>query len=91
VFEVPFELLRVFSPSAEVQGHGSKRPPPPSGKAQVKAVAAYLVGRYAVRLAFDDGHETGIFTWAYLRELGETRDAKQREYETRLAAAGGFR
>lgn len=90
-FSLPNELLRVCSPSAEVQGHGGKRPPPPSGKSGVAILAAHPVGRYAVRLVFDDGHETGIFTWPYLRDLGETRPERQRDYEARLAEAGGHR
>lgn len=67
---IPFETLRVRSPSAEVQGHGANRPLPPVGKENVGVVAATPVGRYAVRLSFDDGHATGLFTWRYLRELG---------------------
>jgi DUF971 family protein len=66
--DIPFERLRVESPSAEVQGHGKKRVV--TGKAQVGVVDAKPVGRYAVRIVFDDGHDTGIFSWDYLRELG---------------------
>lgn len=65
---IPFEKLRVESPSAEVQGHGNKRVV--TGKANVGIVDAKPVGRYAVRIIFDDGHDTGIFSWDYLRELG---------------------
>ena len=67
-FDIPFELLRVESPSAEVQGHGNKRVV--TGKADVGVVDAKPVGRYAVRIIFDDGHDTGIFSWDYLRSLG---------------------
>ncbi|MBL8559484.1 MAG: DUF971 domain-containing protein [Hyphomonadaceae bacterium] len=66
---IPFETLRVESPSAEVQGHGNKRVV--TGKADVGVVDAKPVGRYAVRIIFDDGHDTGIFSWDYLRSLGE--------------------
>jgi DUF971 family protein len=65
---IPFEKLRTESPSAEVQGHGQKRVV--TGKANVGVVDAKPVGRYAVRIIFDDGHDTGIFSWDYLRELG---------------------
>lgn len=66
--DIPFEKLRVESPSAEVQGHGNKRIV--TGKANVGVVDAKPVGRYAVRIVFDDGHESGIYSWDYLRELG---------------------
>lgn len=66
--DIPFEKLRVESPSAEVQGHGAKRIV--TGKANVGVVDAKPVGRYAVRIVFDDGHESGIYSWDYLRDLG---------------------
>lgn len=66
--DIPFEKLRVESPSAEVQGHGNKRVV--TGKANVGVIDAKPVGRYAVRIVFDDGHESGIYSWDYLRELG---------------------
>jgi DUF971 family protein len=69
--DIPYEKLRVESPSAEVQGHGNKRVV--TGKANVGIVDAKPVGRYAVRIVFDDGHDTGIFSWDYLRELGGVR------------------
>jgi DUF971 family protein len=69
--EIPFERLRVESPSAEVQGHGNKRVV--TGKANVGVIDAKPVGRYAVRIIFDDGHDTGIFSWDYLRQLGASR------------------
>ncbi|KAF0176416.1 MAG: DUF971 domain-containing protein [Hyphomonadaceae bacterium] len=69
--DIPFEKLRTESPSAEVQGHGNKRVV--TGKANVGIVDAKPVGRYAVRIVFDDGHDTGIFSWDYLRELGGVR------------------
>jgi DUF971 family protein len=67
---IPFERLRVESPSAEVRGHGGKRPPRVTGKEHVGVVDAKPVGRYAVRIVFDDGHDSGIFSWDYLRQLG---------------------
>jgi DUF971 family protein len=73
-FAIPFELLRVESPSAEVQGHGGRKVIV-RGKADVGVKDALPVGRYAVRIVFDDGHNTGIFSWAYLRQLGEDQDA----------------
>ena len=71
VFEIPFELLRVESPSAEVQGHGPGQKRTVTGKQNVQVTAAEPVGRYAVRLTFDDGHDSGIYSWDYLRALGE--------------------
>jgi DUF971 family protein len=68
VAAISFEKLRVESPSAEVQGHGGPKANV-TGKADVGILEAHAVGRYAVRIVFDDGHETGIYSWAYLREL----------------------
>jgi DUF971 family protein len=70
VVTIPFETLRVESPSAEVQGHGPGEKRIVTGKANVGVVDAQPVGRYAVRIVFDDGHETGIYSWDYLRKLG---------------------
>jgi DUF971 family protein len=64
------EMLRVNSPSAEVRGHGGAKPPPVTGKAGVAIERIERVGNYAVRLVFDDGHATGLYTWNYLSELG---------------------
>lgn len=85
---VPFELLRVESPSAETQGHGASRPPPPRGKKTINVIGADLVGRYAVRIRFSDGHDTGLFTWPYLRELAEDADKRMKAYLRRLSEAG---
>lgn len=70
-FAIPFETLRVESPSAEVKGHGPGQKVVVTGKADVDVVRADAVGHYAVRIVFDDGHNTGLYTWAYLRGLGE--------------------
>jgi DUF971 family protein len=63
------EKLRVHSPSAEVRGHGAQRPPPPRGKEHVKIEKLEPVGNYAVRIVFDDGHDSGLYSWSYLKEL----------------------
>ena len=83
--EIPFELLRVESPSAEVQGHGGDKPPPVTGKAGVGVTAAEHVGQYAIRIIFDDGHESGYFTWDFLSELGRDTDARYAAYQARVA------
>ncbi len=89
---IPYELLRVESPSAETQGHGAgDRPPPPSGKKSVGVTGADPVGRYAVRIRFTDGHDTGLYTWAYLRELAEQKAGRMAAYLERLSAARGRR
>lgn len=74
VFELPFEYLRVNSPSAEVQGHGPGQRVTVTGKENVGIKAVEPIGQYAVRLVFDDGHDTGLFTWKYLYELGLRRE-----------------
>jgi DUF971 family protein len=78
-YSLPFEYLRVHSPSAEVQGHGPGQETLVLGKQQVMITAVEPIGQYAVRLVFDDGHDTGLYTWKYLRELGA-------EHATRWAA-----
>lgn len=87
-FSIPFELLRVESPSAEVQGHHASQKTVVAGKSQVGVTEAEPVGRYAVRLVFDDGHSSGIFSWDYLYELGENAGAMMADYAARLTAAG---
>lgn len=72
-YSIPFETLRTESPSAEVQGHGPGEKKTVTGKQDVLVTAADPVGRYAVRLTFDDGHDSGLFTWDYLYALGEMR------------------
>ncbi len=86
-YRLPAELLRVESPSAEVQGHGGEKTIV-AGKSGVGVSAAELVGNYAVRLIFDDGHDTGIYTWSYLRELGQNQERLFTAYLEALAARG---
>lgn len=74
-FEISFELLRVESPSAEVQGHSAAQKQLITGKADVTIVRAEPVGRYGVRLVFDDGHNSGLYTWDWLYRLGKEHDA----------------
>ena len=87
-FELPFEYLRVYSPSAEVRGHGPGQETLQLGKHEVQAVKVDPIGNYAVRLVFNDGHDTGLYTWGYLYELGETRSAKWQHYLDRLQQLG---
>jgi DUF971 family protein len=87
-FELSAEYLRVRSPSAEVQGHAPTERKTVAGKKNVAILEVQPVGNYAVRLVFDDLHSTGIFTWPYLRELGQRHDAYWGEYLDELAAKG---
>jgi DUF971 family protein len=87
-FELPAELLRVESPSAEVQGHSANQKQLVSGRRHVGIMAIEPVGNYAVRIKFDDLHDTGIFSWKYLRELGEDQEQIFADYCARLEAAG---
>ena len=82
------EFLRVESPSAEVRGHGAGTKQAVPGRRHVGIVKIEPVGNYAVRLHFDDGHDSGIYSWAYLQELGETEDELWGAYLKALAAAG---
>jgi DUF971 family protein len=91
VFQLPFELLRVYSPSAEVQGHGPGQEVLQVGKRLVGLIGLEPVGNYAVRPSFSDGHDSGLFTWAYLRRLGDEGAALWQRYEQRLADAGASR
>ena len=86
-----FEFLRVHSPSAAVQGHGPGQEMLQTGKRDVTITAIEPVGHYAIKPLFSDGHDSGIFTWAYLRELGRNRDALWAAYLDRLRAAGESR
>ena len=87
-FPLAAEYLRVESPSAEVQGHGPLERQTVPGKKRVKIARLEPVGHYAVRIVFDDGHDTGLFTWVYLRELGEKHEEKWPAYLEALAAKG---
>ena len=80
IFELPCEYLRVFSPSAEVKGHGSGQEVLQIGKENINISEVQPVGNYAVRLVFDDGHETGLYTWNYLYELGQNQENYWKEY-----------
>jgi DUF971 family protein len=86
LFELPAEYLRTQSPSAEVQGHNEAQRQTVGGKRLVGISGAEPVGNYAVRLIFDDGHSTGIFTWTYLHELGRDRETRWKTYLKELAA-----
>jgi DUF971 family protein len=85
-FELPFEYLRVYSPSAEVKGHGPGQEALVLGKANVGIREVEPVGQYAVKLVFDDGHDTGLYSWKYLYELGRDRAANWQRYLDRVAA-----
>jgi DUF971 family protein len=87
-FRIPFELMRVYSPSAEVQGHGPGQEVLQTGKRQVTVVEIEPVGNYAVKPTFSDGHDSGLFTWEYLYFLGDQQAALWQQYEERLQAAG---
>jgi DUF971 family protein len=87
-FELPFEYLRVYSPSAEVRGHGPGQETLQIGKHDVAITKVEPVGHYAVRLVFDDGHDTGLYTWSYLHELGREREQKWQKYLDRLKELG---
>ncbi len=87
-FVLPCEYLRVFSPSAEVRGHGPGQEVLQVGKGDVNIVAIEPVGHYAVRLVFSDGHNSGIYSWDYLYELGLKQDSNWQDYLARLQAAG---
>lgn len=90
-FRIPFELLRVYSPSAEVQGHGPGQEVLQSGKRDVGVSALQSVGNYAVQPRFSDGHDSGIFSWDYLYFLGSQQEQLWQQYEARLRAVGASR
>lgn len=87
-FRIPFELMRVYSPSAEVQGHGPGQETLQTGKRSVEISALEPVGNYGIQPTFSDGHSTGIFTWEYLYFLGSREQVLWQEYSERLSAAG---
>ena len=86
-FLLPFEYLRVHSPSAEVKGHGPGQEVLQVGKRDVGIHAIEPVGQYAVKLVFDDGHDSGLFSWKYLRELGEKQAENWAKYQARVQSA----
>jgi DUF971 family protein len=85
-FPLPAELLRVMSPSAEVQGHSPEERVTVPGKKAVRILRIEPVGNYAARIVFDDGHDTGLYSWTYLRELGENKEERFQDYLAELAA-----
>ena len=87
-FRIPFELMRVYSPSAEVQGHGPGQEVLQTGKREVRIVEIEPVGNYAVKPTFSDGHDSGLFTWEYLYFLGAQQQELWADYDKRLQAAG---
>jgi DUF971 family protein len=90
-FRLPCEFLRVYSPSAEVRGHGPGQETLPLGKENVNIARIEPVGNYAVKLCFDDGHETGLYSWEWLYHLGAEQPRLWQEYLARLAQAGHVR
>ncbi|MBY6190985.1 DUF971 domain-containing protein [Microbulbifer agarilyticus] len=87
-FVLPAEYLRVYSPSAEVRGHGASDGTLVDGKIRVGIDKVAAAGRYALQIFFDDGHDSGIYTWAYLRELCDTQEEKWQSYLKQLQAQG---
>lgn len=87
-YDLPFEYLRVYSPSAEVQGHGPGQEVLQFAKENVQVRAVEPIGHYAVRLVFDDGHDSGLYTWKYLHELGAEYEVRWQRYLERLAQYG---
>ena len=90
-FRLPYEFLRVYSPSAEVRGHGPGQEVLQTGKRNVEIRSLEPVGSYAVQPQFSDGHNTGIYSWEYLYELGENQDKLWSQYLDKLKAAGAGR
>jgi DUF971 family protein len=90
-FRLPFELLRVYSPSAEVRGHGPGQEVLQTGKRNIEIRSLEPVGSYAVQPVFSDGHSTGIYSWEYLYELGENQEKLWAQYLAKLQAAGASR
>lgn len=90
-YKLPFELLRVFSPSAEVRGHGPGQEVLQTGKRDVILTGVEPVGSYAIKLTFDDGHDSGLYTWEYLHDLGQYQSGIWHDYLGKLEAAGASR
>ncbi|WBY03414.1 DUF971 domain-containing protein [Ramlibacter tataouinensis] len=91
VFRIPFELMRIYSPSAEVQGHGPGQEVLQTGKREVQLLGLEPIGNYAVQPSFSDGHDSGIFSWEYLYFLGSQQEQLWADYERRLEQAGADR
>lgn len=90
-FRLPYEFLRVYSPSAEVRGHGPGQEKLQTGKREVGVSEVLPVGSYAMKIVFDDGHDTGLYTWEYLHDLGEHQEELWQDYLKKLEAAGASR
>lgn len=90
-FQLPYEFLRVYTPSAEARGHGPGQETLQTGKKNVKLLGVEPVGTYALKLNFDDGHDSGLYTWEYLYELGQRQAAMWQDYLKKLEAAGASR
>lgn len=90
-YELPYEFLRVFSPSADVQGHTPDQAKLQVGKKGIKIVNVEPVGEYALKIVFSDGHDSGLYSWEWLEELGKNKDALWEAYLKDLAAAGASR
>lgn len=89
--ELEAELLRVYSPSAEVRGHGAGQETLQTGKKEVRILDIQPSGSYAIKICFDDGHDSGLFAWEYLYELGQHKDAFWKDYLRRMEEAGASR
>jgi DUF971 family protein len=87
-YRLPYEFLRVYSPSAAVRGHGPSQEVLQVGKQYVNVIDVQSIGSYAIKLTFDDGHNTGLYSWDYLNELGKYQDGLWQEYLSKLAEAG---
>ena len=90
-FRLPYEFLRVYSPSAEVRGHGPGQEVLQTGKKDIEITRAEPVGSYAIQLLFSDGHETGIYSWDLLYQFGEQQESMWRHYLERIEKAGASR
>jgi len=90
-FRFPFEFLRVHSPSAEVRGHGSGQEVLQTGKREVGIVSLEPIGSYAIQPVFSDGHDTGLYSWSYLYELGRNQDTLWQQYLAKLTTVGASR
>lgn len=90
-YRIPYEFLRVYSPSAEVRGHGAGQETLQVGKKEVKVLEIEPVGSYAIKIVYDDGHDSGLYTWEYLHQLGQNQEAMWQDYLEQLEAAGASR